>query len=320
MIGGSNHSLNKSNKVIGKTEGGDDAAFYKKTILEDNSDTGYCLRTAAEEGDTHYACRGLDARTTRAIRVLMHGAMLLGYAIGGAGWWAGFGAAANPSYLKVADVDGPAAHLTEHLQQNLAILRELLDKSDEQLALLLHTAILTAGGQDPMKDPPAPSDGADTKEKAVDDTSAAAAAAAKPVHPGANDLGAVVTLSEGHAACHDAAKGPLAVGAPGRVVECGRSGRLLVQVLDGGGDKWWYDQEALVVAAAGAAARAGGGGKADGGGHPLEPSAGSNQIGLRVVLAPGFEGVHDAAGGPLVVGQVGEVVQVSVSQQRDMSY
>jgi hypothetical protein len=37
-IGGTDHNLVDTNKVIGKTEGGDDTALFKKTLLEDNSD------------------------------------------------------------------------------------------------------------------------------------------------------------------------------------------------------------------------------------------------------------------------------------------
>jgi hypothetical protein len=307
-IGGMDHKLNESNKVIGKTTGGDDAALFQKTILEDKSDKNYCLRSAAEEADKHFACRGLDTRSVRALRVLLHGSMAIGLCIGGEAYWAALQTAVNPAYTKAEAIASPAGFVLDHLRQDLAILLELTDKREDQLALLLHRAILLATGADPDED----------EAEAAADTDASPSAArvelepAAPTHPPPDAVDVAVTLAPGYADHSDAGDGPLRPGEVGMIIQYGgQTGRRFnVRAMNGSASTWWYDTEALLLGgAAGAAGAAGAGAVADAAGHPVE-----NQLGIRVVLAPGYEGEQDAAEGPLRPGDAGEVVEY---KQRD---
>jgi hypothetical protein len=79
QIGGLSHNLLEDNIDIGNTGTGSQLFFttsidsecstmitldyYKKTVIEDNSDRNYCLRTAAQESeDKFYSVRTLDPR------------------------------------------------------------------------------------------------------------------------------------------------------------------------------------------------------------------------------------------------------------------
>jgi MoxR-like ATPase len=302
-IGGMGHNLVGTNKVIGKTEGGDDKALFKKTILSDNSDKNYCLRTAAEETDKHYSCRGLDARTTRAIRVMMHGVMLIGHAIGGDDWWTQMKTVINENYTKTDTLTNPAAFLLAHLRQNIDIVKELLDKNDDELALLLHKTVLVADGSDLLADDGSVQLGDGDDAAGADGADGADDAEAAGDHPAPNTVNVAVTLSPGYGAHSDAADGPLQPGQAGMIVEYGGMSGRRFNVRAPDRQTWWYDAEALLVAQ-GMGPRHGGRGLADEAGHPSP-----NQTGIRVRLAADYEVHSDAGDGPLRLGDVGEVLE-----------
>ena len=297
-IGGRDHTLVSTNKVIGKTEGGDDKALFKKTIAEDKSDKNYCLRTAPEEADKHYSCRALDSKSTRTLRIMMHGIMAVAHAVGGESWWMKMCISINQSYTKTEDVANPSAFILAHLRQDVNILKELLDKNDDELMLLLHKSILVADGSD--LDTADDEDEEGTEAPARSDAPAPETVVA--VHPAPNTINVAVVLAPDYANHSDAAGGPLSPGEIGNIIEYGGMTGRRFNVRAPAGGTWWYDAEALLTGdnAATQASRVGTGG------HPAE---GPHNVGLRVVLAPDFQTHSDAAGGPLQPGDVGEIIE-----------
>ena len=297
-IGGRDHNLVSTNKVIGKTEGGDDKALFKKTIAEDKSDKNYCLRTAPEEADKHYSCRALDSKSTRTLRIMMHGIMVVAHAVGGDSWWSKMCISINQSYTKTEDVANPATFMLAHLRQDVTIMKELIDKNDDELVLLLHKTILTADGSD------LDTEEDDEGEETADTTATAPPAAghSPAVHPAPNTINVAVVLAPDYADHSDARDGPLSPGEVGNIIEFGGMTGRRFRVRSPAGGTWWYDAAALLTGDNAAAQAA----KVGTGGHPTE---GPHNVGLRVVLAPDYQTHHDAAGGPLQPGDVGEIIE-----------
>ena len=284
-IGGTDHNLVSGNKVIGKTEGGDDTALFKKTIAEDKSDKNYCLRTAPEEADKHYSCRALDAKSTRTMRVMMHGIMLVGHALGGDGWWAKMRVSVNESYTKTEDVTNPAAFVLTHLRQDIDILKELLDKNDEEVVLLLHKSILIADGSELDED----------EEEAAE--AVGEGTGATPEGLEAEPLGPLRACPSGHAlAAFETRR-------PGFTCDmCGEGaprGARLYSCRACNFDTCEGCYATIPSAAAPAAAVR----------VPVHPAPGT--LNVAVVLAPNFGEFADANDGPLTPGERGMIIEYS---------
>ena len=147
-IGGEDHTLAASNKVIGEVTGGDANALFQASILQDNSDPGYCLRDVQSEAERFFAARELSAQTLRTVRLMLHGLLTVGGIIGGATWQPDVTEALNTSYTTKAFEADPAALFWAHWQADFSIVKELLDVNSDECALLLHEAILLGSGLD----------------------------------------------------------------------------------------------------------------------------------------------------------------------------
>ena len=132
--------------------GGDSTALFQASILEDNSDPGYCLRAAPAEAERFFAARKLTAPALRTVRLLLHGVLTIGGIIGEDGWADTVAKTINADYSTEEFGAGPAAFYWAHFKQDWGFVRELLDVNDEECALLLHETILRAAGDDEESD------------------------------------------------------------------------------------------------------------------------------------------------------------------------
>eukprot|EP01052_Picozoa_sp_SAG31_P002292 SAG31_NODE_80_length_27188_cov_42.623869_7_plen_2406_part_00 len=141
-IGGTDHNLISGNKAMGDTTGGDHTALFQSTVLEDNSDPGYCLRTAETEIDRFFAARDLGPQALRLVRILMHGTLVLGSVLLAETWQTSVVGIVNKGYLTTEFGDDPGSFFLGHLLHDWSFVKELMDVSDDQVALLLHEALL----------------------------------------------------------------------------------------------------------------------------------------------------------------------------------
>ena len=79
----------------------------------------------------------------------MHGVMLVAQALGADGaWWAKMRGSINESYTKTDEVTNPAAFFLGHLRQDVDILKELLDKNDDEVVATISSLnIFHIGGR-----------------------------------------------------------------------------------------------------------------------------------------------------------------------------
>lgn len=216
----------------------------------------------------------------------MHGVMLIGYAIGGDDWWSRMKCAINDNYVKAEDLTNPSSFLLAHFHQNVDFTKDLLDKNDDDVALLLHKAVLLSNGSECDQDGEGEED----------------VPAGPMQHPAAHTVNVPVVLSPSYADHSDAKQGPLCPGETGMIVEFGGENGQRFNVRAPLGETWWYDAAALLVTAS--PDQRPGRALGDANGHP---SAG--QTGIQVQLADGFMTIEDASGGPMKAGDVGEVLE-----------
>jgi hypothetical protein len=147
-IGGGDHNLLDSNKVLGDVTGGNATALFQATVLEDNSDWGYCLRDCSIDGKEQFlSARDLTAQALRSLRVIMHGVLTIGCLVGGDTWCTAVAETlVNPSYISDELRAEPSLFYRAHFQNDWAVLKHLLDINDDECGLLLHEAILLATG------------------------------------------------------------------------------------------------------------------------------------------------------------------------------
>ena len=146
-IGGTGHKLKDTNKPLGKITGdGSVNAIYEASIVEDKSESDYCLRTPDKE-EKFFTARKLSARAVRVVRTMLHGCFTLGHYLGGEDWVDVFKTLVHADYASAEGAEDPGAFVLSHLRYDLAELRSMLDLNDEQLVLLLHEGLLAADRQ-----------------------------------------------------------------------------------------------------------------------------------------------------------------------------
>jgi len=139
QIGGLNHDLLANNEDIGNVGTG----YHQRTEMEDNSPVGYSLRDADAESDQYHSVRKLSAISLRAMRYFLHGSMMLGMcAMGETAWGTQAAALINPQFVR-AGVSA-SVYMSAHLESAWTLLKELLDKSADDLSVLLHQTLLDA--------------------------------------------------------------------------------------------------------------------------------------------------------------------------------
>ena len=136
QIGGLSHDLLSNNQDIGNVGTG----YYQTTEMEDNSPSGYSLRGTDSEADKYFSVRELNPISVRAMRYFLHGSMMLGMcAVGEMEWSTQAAALMNPQYVRAGVNIGE--YLSAHLESAWTLLKELLDKSADDLSVLLHQTL-----------------------------------------------------------------------------------------------------------------------------------------------------------------------------------
>jgi hypothetical protein len=137
QIGGLSHVLLDDNVDIGNT--GND--FYQQTVVEDNSDRDYCLRSAELEAeDRFYSARSLDPRGVRVLRIMMNMSLFCGSTAFGNPWDAEFLSLCNPSYGTPPRA-GVKEYIATHVASDWQLLNTMLMRSSDDVALLLHLIV-----------------------------------------------------------------------------------------------------------------------------------------------------------------------------------
>jgi len=95
-----------------------------------------------------------------------------------------------------------------------------------------------------------------------------------------------VQLAVGFESISDAGSGPLRPGDVGTVLNTREADETSFNVKAASGKTWWYRRSAIRIAV----------------------ESGPLAVGSKVVLRRGFEAEGDAGGGPLSVGDVGEII------------
>jgi len=135
-IGGRDHQLQHGKHL---DEMGDE--LYKVTVLDDKSEKDYCLRSAAQESQNRlFSARACSAQCIRVIRVFLHSICLSGMV--NESWRQ----TADPVFLKKFCGDGfdMQTFLCDHLTSDWQMLKGLLSKSVDDVAMLLHLVLLSA--------------------------------------------------------------------------------------------------------------------------------------------------------------------------------
>uniref|UniRef100_A0A7S2DCV1 RZ-type domain-containing protein n=1 Tax=Octactis speculum TaxID=3111310 RepID=A0A7S2DCV1_9STRA len=140
-IGGTDHNLIGDNVDMGDVG----TELYQKTVLEDTSERHYCLGPAsAEHKDRFKAVRALNPTSYRALQFFLHSIMLTGLGASDA-WQARASHIINEDFAQTGGEGGIRPFLEAHCDANWRALKELMDKNGDDLALLLHLVLLSAG-------------------------------------------------------------------------------------------------------------------------------------------------------------------------------
>jgi len=157
QIGGLDHNLLEGNIDIGNV--GTD--LYQRTTMEDKSEPNYCLRSAEDEAKNKFATvRALNPSSTRGVRLLLHSCCLVAAAAQGPAWEDRFFPLVNRELASLpsgegqeeAGASGASARqallefIVDHWTSNWDLLKTFVDRNVDEVALLLHTALLSAGG------------------------------------------------------------------------------------------------------------------------------------------------------------------------------
>ena len=290
-IGGSGHELLGTNRVLGGVSGGDATALFQSTLLEDKSEPNYCIGPVEAE-DKFYTARTLSPHATRVVRALMHGCFTVGFCITGDSWVDNFQKVVNKDHVSEESKTAPGMLVFKHLQNDLALLKGILNINDEQVALLLHEVILKADKVETVK-PAAVVGGGGGGGGGAAGAGAAAAVAAGAATGEMMELTeeleqANADLEELDAAAEDMDPDDYAA-----------QHAELAQ-----------DVQGLQAAIAEIAARGGGGAAAAAG---AGVAGGLFAVGDLVTVSADYASHADAGGGPVQPGEMGKVVEV----QRD---
>jgi len=149
-IGGTDHNLLQGNIDIGNVG----EALYQTTTLEDHSEKNYCLREAQVEAeDRYYTARMLGPMSIQSLRLIMHAVMVVGVAAGGPEWEESARTILNQTFCNPTNM---SAFFTEHFNCNWTSLKTLLNRSSDDMSVLLHLGLLSSAGSTSVLDTPPP--------------------------------------------------------------------------------------------------------------------------------------------------------------------
>ncbi len=115
--------------------------YSQVSKVDDKSERNYCLRPAGEDKDAFDTVRSLPPVTFRAMRFIMHAALVVG-AVSSSYWTNAMGQVINKAYTNPKDLP---THFTEHVQNDWKMLRAIIRRSEDDVAMLMHTGLLAAG-------------------------------------------------------------------------------------------------------------------------------------------------------------------------------
>ena len=137
-IGGNDHDLLGTNKDLDENlEGNTD--YSQTTKVQDRSDPGYCFREASIEADSLYSVRELSPIMCRLQRFLVHSSMVVGSIIGPKWEQEATKHLMNPTFCN--NVKNVGQHVCDHLLQDWAVLKQTVRRSDDDIAMLLHSTL-----------------------------------------------------------------------------------------------------------------------------------------------------------------------------------
>jgi len=138
-IGGTDHNLLDSNKDLDtKLQG--NTNYSQKSNVDDKSEKGYCFRTSEEEKNPFDTVRGLTPISTRTQRFLLHASLTVSALVGGAAWSKTADALINKAYCNPRD---PAKYFVDHCDSDWKVLRSMIRRSVDDLAMLIHLTVLS---------------------------------------------------------------------------------------------------------------------------------------------------------------------------------
>jgi len=141
-IGGTDHNLLPGNRDLGRQQ------IDRRLDLEKK----YCLRDASvEANDKFFSVREIQPTVIQALRLVLHSAMAVGMAAGGAEWEAAARRVLNPTYCNPPDL---SQFIYEHWKCNWDSLRTLLNRSEDEMSMLLHLGLASSGGNSARDDMP----------------------------------------------------------------------------------------------------------------------------------------------------------------------
>jgi len=137
-IGGLNHNpLPGQKDVDEKLEG--NTNYSQASKLEGKSEPLYILRDSEQESkDPFDVARELTPLSNRAIRFILHCALILGAVVNGAQWETLIRPLFNPSFTNPTNLGG---FLLAHLNQDFNLMKRIVRKSDDDTALLMHLVL-----------------------------------------------------------------------------------------------------------------------------------------------------------------------------------
>lgn len=140
-IGGEDHNLLDSNKDLGDV--GSD--YFKKTILADRTERGYCIGSVEQERAENkvYSVRELTPSAVRVIRLLIHTSLYLGSRLASNTEWSrDIGRLLNSSYCTLS------GHAIDFFEERLLadwdILIGMVAMSIDDVSVMLHGVLLYA--------------------------------------------------------------------------------------------------------------------------------------------------------------------------------
>ncbi len=120
--------------------------------MDDKSERQYCLRPAAEDKDAFDTVRSLPPVAYRAMRFCLHAALAVG-SVTSSQWSTHASNLINKGYTNPKDL---ALHFTEHVQNDWKMLRAIVRRSEDDVAMLMHLAVLAVGADNAPKVNPTP--------------------------------------------------------------------------------------------------------------------------------------------------------------------
>jgi RZ type zinc finger domain/AAA domain (dynein-related subfamily) len=145
-IGGTDHNLLDTNQDLDDDLTGN-TNYSQRTKVKDSSEANYCLRPAKEEKTLFDSVRGTAAIPCRAMRLMLHIALVSGSIAGEDTWLKLVPPLMNKTYH--AECKDPASFFAAQLMEDWEAMNKMVsNKSVDDVATLLHVSLIRMGADD----------------------------------------------------------------------------------------------------------------------------------------------------------------------------